>query len=325
MGLSEFDLIKRYFGQGGAFNQLRADVELGMGDDAAIVNVPAGQSLVMSLDTLVSGVHFPANTSAEDIAYKALAVNLSDMAAMAAEPSWLLLGLTLPQADATWLKGFSDGLSQLANQHGLALIGGDTTHGALTVSVQVNGLVPCGQALRRSGAGPGDLIYVSGQLGDAGLGLKLALAKRDMALRPQRQQYFLQRLNRPTPRLELGLALRGLATAAIDISDGLLADLGHILKASGVGALINLEQLPIADEMRDLSPQWWCMPLTAGDDYELCFTLPADKQVAFEQAIQGIGCPCTCIGRIETAPGLSLLLEGNSIDSENLKGYLHFD
>ncbi len=325
MGLSEFDLITRYFGQGGALNQRRSDVELGIGDDAAIVNIPAGQSLVMSLDTLVAGVHFPDNTSAEDIAYKALAVNLSDMAAMAAKPSWLLLGLTLPQADEVWLEGFSCGLSQLANQYGLALIGGDTTHGPLTVSVQVNGLVAQGQALRRSGAQPGDLIYVSGQLGDAGMGLKLVLAELDIELSSQRRQYFLQRLNRPTPRLELGLALRGLATAAIDVSDGLLADLGHILKASRVGASINIEQLPLADEVRGLSEQWWCVPLTAGDDYELCFTLPPERQAEFEQAIQAVECPCFCIGRIDAESGLNLLLNGRRIDSENLKGYLHFD
>ncbi len=325
MGLSEFDLITRYFGQDGALDQCRSDVELGIGDDAAIVNIPAGQSLVMSLDTLVSGVHFPDNTSAEDIAYKALAVNLSDMAAMAAEPSWLLLGLTLPQADADWLEGFSRGLAQLANQHGLALIGGDTTHGPLTVSVQVNGLVPQGQALRRSGAQPGDLIYVSGQLGDAGLGLKLALAELDIELSSQRRQYFLQRLNHPTPRLELGLALRGLATAAIDVSDGLLADLGHILQASRMGASINIEQLPLADEVRGLTEQWWCMPLTAGDDYELCFTLPPEKQAQFEKTIRAMECPCRCIGRIDAEPGLNLLLDGRRIDSENLKGYLHFD
>jgi len=325
MGLSEFDLISRYFGQGGALNQRRPDVELGIGDDAAIVNIPAGQSLVMSLDSLVSGVHFPENTAAEDIAYKALAVNLSDMAAMAAEPNWLLLGLTLPQADAAWLESFSYGLSQLANQYGLALIGGDTTHGPLTVSVQVNGLVPQGQALKRSGACPGDLIYVSGQLGDAGLGLKLALGELDIELSPQRQQYFLQRLNRPTPRIELGLALRGLATAAIDVSDGLLADLGHILKASAVGATINIEKLPVAAELRTLSEQWWPLPLTAGDDYELCFTLPVESQVEFERAIQSLECPCHCIGRIEAEQGLKLLLNGGKIDTENLKGYLHFD
>ncbi len=325
MGLSEFDLITRYFGQGGALNQRRSDVELGIGDDAAIVTIPTGQSLVMSLDTLVSGVHFPDNTSAEDIAYKALAVNLSDMAAMAAEPNWLLLGLTLPQADVDWLEGFSYGLAQLANQHGLALIGGDTTHGPLTVSVQVNGLVPQGQALRRSGAQPDDLIYVSGQLGDAGLGLKLALAELDIELSSQRRQYFLQRLNRPMPRLELGLSLRGLATAAIDVSDGLLADLGHILKASGVGATVNIDQLPIADELRTLSEQWWQVPLTAGDDYELCFTLPSERQADFEQAIQDLECPCACIGQIEAEPGVNLLLDGRKVEGENLKGYLHFD
>jgi len=325
MGLSEFDLISRYFGQRGALNQRRSDVELGIGDDAAIVNIAVGQSLVMSLDTLVAGVHFPEDTSAEDIAYKALAVNLSDMAAMAAEPNWLLLGLTLPQADADWLEGFSRGLAQLASQHGLALIGGDTTHGPLTVSVQVNGLVPQGQALKRNGAQPGDLIYVSGQLGDAGLGLKLVLAELEIELSPQRRQYFLQRLNRPTPRLELGLALRGLATAAIDVSDGLLADLGHILKASGVGATVHIDQLPIADELRTLSGQWWQVPLTAGDDYELCFTLPSERQTEFERAIQELACPCVCIGLVEAEPGMNLLLDGDKIESENLKGYLHFD
>lgn len=325
MGLSEFDLIKRYFSQGGAFNQHRPDVELGIGDDAAIVNIPAGQSLVMSLDTLVSGVHFPKDTPAEDIAYKALAVNLSDMAAMAAEPTWLLLGLTLPKADEVWLEGFSRGLSQLSNQYGLALIGGDTTHGPLTVSVQVNGLVPQGQALRRSGARPGDSIYVSGQLGDAGLGLKLALGQLDVNLPVPQRQYFLQRLNRPMPRLELGLALRGLATAAIDVSDGLLADLGHILKASDVGAMINIEQLPVAVEQRALSGPWWQLPLTAGDDYELCFTLPSAKKTEFEDAMRDIECPCQCIGRIESELGMRLLLDGNRIDSKNLKGYLHFE
>jgi len=328
MGLSEFELITRYFGQSGGLNQRRPDVELGIGDDAAIVNIPAGQSLVMSLDTLVSGVHFPDNTSAEDVAYKALAVNLSDMAAMAAEPSWLLLGLTLPQADAAWLEDFSRGLGQLTSRYGVALIGGDTTHGPLTISVQVNGLVPQGQALKRNGARPGDLIYVSGQLGDAGLGLKLVLGElgsQGIELSPSRSQYFLQRLNRPTPRVELGLALRGLATAAIDVSDGLLADLGHILKASGVGATINIEQLPVADELHALPEQQWQLPLTAGDDYELCFTLPADKQVAFEQALQAVECPCTYIGQIVAETGLTLLLHGSDIDSENLKGYLHFD
>lgn len=325
MALSEFDLIRRYFSQGGPLNQHRSDVELGIGDDAAIVNVPAGQSLVMSLDTLVSGVHFPEDTPAEDIAYKALAVNLSDMAAMAAEPNWLMLGLTLPQADADWLEGFSRGLAQLANQYGLALIGGDTTHGHLTISVQINGLVPQGQALQRSGAQSGDLIYVSGQLGDAGLGLKLALGQLDMDLSPQRRQYFLQRLNRPTPRLEIGLALRGLANSAIDVSDGLLADLGHILKASAVGASIDIESLPIADELRGLSEQWWQLPLTAGDDYELCFTLPAEKQAEFEQRLQGLDCVCQCIGQINAEPGLNLLLDGSKIDAENMKGYLHFD
>jgi len=302
-----------------------ADVELGIGDDAALVNVPPGQSLVMSLDTLVAGVHFPKNTSAADIAWKALAVNLSDMAAMAATPRWLLLGLTLPQADEAWLAEFSSGLTQLAQAHGVALIGGDTTRGPLTISVQISGLVPQGQALRRSSARPGDLIYVSGQLGDAGLGLMLALDEAEIDLPEQRRQYFLQRLNRPAPRLDLGLALRGLATAAIDISDGLLADLGHILEASTVAARIDLEQLPVAAELHALSDEWWRLPLTAGDDYELCFSVPAEKQAELEQRLQGIDCPCYCIGRIEAGEGLRIMHHGVEISAEKIKGYMHFD
>lgn len=325
MGLSEFDLISQYFRQREALHGSRSDVELGIGDDAAIVNVPAGHSLVMSLDTLVSGVHFPQQVLAEDVGWKALAVNLSDMAAMGAEPNWFMLGLTLPQADQAWLEDFSRGLSQLARQYNLALIGGDTTHGPLTVSVQVNGLVPQGQALRRSGAQAGDLIYVSGQLGDAGLGLKLALSELEIELPPQRRDYFLNRLNRPTPRLELGLVLRGLATAAIDISDGLLADLGHILENSGVGASIDLEKLPLADEVRALSKEWWRTPLTAGDDYELCFTIPSGKQAELERRLQDVDVPYCCVGQIEAGSGVKLLLNHTPVDGSNLKGYLHFD
>lgn len=322
MALSEFDLIARYFQCAPGHD---ANIELGIGDDAAVVNVPPGHSLVMSLDTLVSGIHFPEDSAAADIAYKALAVNLSDMAAMGARPNWLLLGLTLPQVDEAWLGAFSRGLKGLADEHGLALIGGDTTHGPLTVTVQINGLVPRGEALRRSGARPGDLIYVSGQLGDAGLGLKLELQQLELDLPSARCDYFLRRLRRPTPRLALGQALHGVASAAIDVSDGLLADLGHILDASGVGAVVDVERLPVAQEIMGLPDEWWRLPLCSGDDYELCFTVPPEKGGLLEERLKEVDCPCHRIGRIESKNGLKLLHYGGEIKTETLKGYLHFD
>ncbi|ALP51866.1 hypothetical protein Tel_01210 [Candidatus Tenderia electrophaga] len=321
MALSEFELIARYFYRAPAHD----DVELGIGDDAAVVSVAPDHSLVMALDTLVAGVHFPADSRADDIAYKALAVNLSDMAAMGAHANWMLLGLTLPQLDEAWLDAFSRGLKSLADEYGVVLIGGDTTRGPLTVTVQINGLVPQGQALKRSGAQAGDLIYVSGQLGDAGLGLQLALRQIQLDLPPARRDYFLQRLQRPSPRLALGRALGGVASAAIDISDGLLADLGHILDASGVGAEIHLEQLPVAPEIIGLGQQGWSLPLCAGDDYELCFTVPPERGALLEARLRSVDCPCRCIGRIETHSGLRVLYNGEKVETDSFKGYRHFD
>ncbi len=322
MSLSEFELITRFFDYA---SSKQNGVELGIGDDAALVNVPPGQSLVMSMDTLVSGIHFPVDTPADAIAYKALAVNLSDMAAMGAQPNWMLLGLTLPKADEAWLMAFSHGLSRLADEYNVALIGGDTTHGPLTITIQINGLVPQGQALKRSGAQSGDLIIVTGQLGDAGLGLKLELKELELPLTSVRRDYFINRLERPTPQVQAGLALRGLASAAIDISDGLLADLGHILEASDVSANINVENLPVAEEVRALPGDWWSLPLTSGDDYELCFTVPPEKHALVEQRLGAIDCACHCIGRIEEGRGVKILLRGQAVEMNSLKGYLHFD
>lgn len=322
MTLSEFDLITRFFS---ATPDPAAGVQIGVGDDAAVVQVPPGHELVMALDTLVAGVHFPEDTPARAVGHKALAVNLSDMAAMGAVPNWLLLGLTLPQADEDWVAEFSRGLKTLADQHRVALIGGDTTHGPLTVTVQINGLLPQGEALRRSGARPGDLIYVSGQLGDAGLGLMLAQRSRDLDLSPSRGDYFLQRLHTPTPRLALGQALRGVASAAIDISDGLLADLGHILAASGVGARLELERLPVAEEVRALSQRWWQLPLCAGDDYELCFTVPPHRESLLEARLESLNCPCTCIGEMVTGGGMRLQYHGAEVETPERQGYRHFD
>ena len=322
MGISEFGLIERYFSSGMA---ARSDVLLGVGDDAALLATPAGQTLALSLDTLVEGVHFPVSTSAENIGYKALAVNLSDMAAMGAEPAWMLLGLTLPKVDEAWLEGFCRGLSQLAAEHRVALVGGDTTRGPLTISVQICGFVSATQALRRDGARVGDLIYVTGQLGDAGLGLQRVLGTCELAMAPARCDYFISRLERPTPRIAAGLALRGLATAAIDISDGLAGDLGHILKASRVGALLNVDAIPAATEVRGLSKQWWNLPLSAGDDYELCFTVPSAHQTALERAMTGLGCPISCIGQIEAAPGMRLQRSSGEVIPNRAEGYQHFE
>jgi thiamine-monophosphate kinase len=321
MPLSEFDLIKRYFTH--SFRQ-RTDVELGIGDDAALLRVPEGQSLVMSMDTLVEGVHFPVDTTAANIAYKALAVNLSDLAAMGAEPCWMMLALTLSEADENWLNSFSEALGGLAAEHGVALIGGDTTHGPLSVTVQINGLVPQGKALRRSGARPGDLIYVTGTLGDAALGLQLKMNQLAMELPLPRRDYFISRLERPTARVAAGVALRGLVHAAIDISDGLLADLGHILEAGDVAAQIELEQLPVAEEIKGMSPTWWELPLAGGDDYELCFTVAPQDAEQVKARLAALDCPFTCIGRIEAGSGVTVLHNGSRVDVSALKGYLHF-
>jgi thiamine-monophosphate kinase len=322
MGLSEFGLIERYF-SGGMVS--RDDVQLGVGDDAALLTPPAGQSLALSLDTLVEGVHFPVNTSPENIGYKSLAVNLSDMAAMGAEPAWILLGLTLPSVDEAWLNGFCRGLSQLASEHRVALVGGDTTRGPLTISIQICGFVPHAQALRRDGAKVGDRIYVTGQLGDAGLGLQLVQQRCALMLEQARRDYFISRLERPTPRVAAGMMLRGLATAAIDISDGLAGDLGHILKASGVGATLNVDVLPVATEIKELNSEWWKLPLSAGDDYELCFTVPAECEDELKRAMQKIACPITCIGQIETAPGLRLQHDNGEAVVNKAEGYQHFE
>lgn len=322
MVLTEFGLIERFFNRQ---RVQRSDVDLGIGDDAALVTVPAGQQLVIAIDTLVAGVHFPLDTSPARIGYKSLAVNLSDLAAMGAEPAWATLALTLPESDPDWLESFAAGFFELAECHQLQLIGGDTCRGPLTVSVQVAGLVPAGQALTRSGAQAGDLIFVTGQIGDAGIGLQLRLDldRGHPARKIGNVAYFIERLEKPQPRIEAGLALRGLATAAIDISDGLIADLGHILEASSVGATINLEKIPVADELKKISDTAWQQAISAGDDYELCFTAPADRRQAVEQAMKRIGCPCTYIGKIESQPGLRLLLAGQE-QKLAVTGYQHF-
>jgi thiamine-monophosphate kinase len=328
--MTEFDVIAHYFSQ--TFPK-RTDVILGIGDDAALCTVPKGMQLAVSMDTLVEGVHFPSTTSPEDIGYKALAVNLSDMAAMGATPAWMTLALTCPKVNETWLKRFSQGLLELAQAAQVSLIGGDMTQGPLTITIQITGFVPTGQALQRRGAQPGDGIYVTGTLGDAGFGL--ALIQEKISLNPKggeespcgdmgaASKFVKYRLNRPTPRLKIGKALRGIASSAIDISDGLVADLGHILTASDVGATLQLENLPLSKVLHDyLSPeQAKHFALSAGDDYELCFTVPPNQEKALQDALETN--TYTRIGTIEKENGLRCLDEKRQIFVPK-KGYQHF-
>jgi thiamine-monophosphate kinase len=299
--MSEFDLIRTHFAALGA---PRDDVVLGVGDDCALLAVPAGQQLAVSIDTLASGVHFLADCDPEAIGHKSLAVGLSDLAAMGAQPAWVTLAITLPpglpRQSPHWLPAFARGFGRLAQNHGVSLVGGDTTSGPLSITAQVHGFVPCGAGVRRAGARPGDLICVSGTLGDAGLALRELLAGRVPA------PALRARLERPTPRVALGLALRGLASAMIDCSDGLAADLGHILAASAVAGEIELAALPVAAAVAAAlaATADWGLPLAAGDDYELCFCLPAELRDRLPGIGERCGCPITVIGRIEAGGGL---------------------
>ncbi len=318
--MNEFELIRDYFA-----NQpvRREDVVLGIGDDAALVSVPPGHELVVSTDMLVAGVHFPDATDAASIGHKALAVNLSDLAAMGADPAWFTLNLSLPQAEHAWLGEFCTGLYGLARRFQVALIGGDTTRGPLTVGIQILGLVPHGQALTRSGARPGDSICVTGYLGEAALGLQLVQGRLDLP--EEYQQSVIERLNRPLPRVAAGLQLRGFVSACIDISDGLVADLGHILEASHVGAHIHLDRLPLSpayDHARERVG--WQPALAGGDDYELCFTVPPAKESELRKRAAQFGVAFHEIGRIEAEAGLRVIDEQGASYTPATAGYDHF-
>jgi len=281
--------------------QSRDDVRLGIGDDAAVLAVPAGQELAVAIDTMVEGTHFLPGTAAADLGWKALAVNLSDLAAMGATPAWALLALTMPKADAPFVDGFAQGFAQLAKPHGLALVGGDTTGGPLCISVAVHGFVPPGQALTRGGARVGDEVLVTGTLGDAVAGLHaLREPPHDDAHRAALRQVLYTRLTRPEPRVAAGIALRGLASACVDVSDGLIADLGHICHASGVGAQLEAAQLPRSHALRELHGEddSLQLALAGGDSYELCFTVPPSHLAQAQAALAAVGCPVTRIGRI---------------------------
>jgi thiamine-monophosphate kinase len=308
--MSEFDLIKRHF------TRPAPTALLGVGDDCALLQVTEGKVLAVSSDMLVSGTHFFADADPCLLGHKTLAVNLSDLAAMGARPRWATLAISLPRADEAWLERFSAGFFALANRYGVDLVGGDTTRGPLNLCVTIFGEVEAGRALRRSGAQAGDEIWVSGKLGDAALALahlqgRVVLSENDLAA-------CAKALHQPQPRVELGLALRGIASSAIDISDGLLGDLGHILDASQVGAQIDVAAVPVSSVLRSF-PLYAGCALSGGDDYELCFTAPAARRAD----VLGIGeqFPLTRIGRIVAGQGICDGA-GNPINFEG--GYDHF-
>lgn len=321
MSESEFTLIERFFAHR---SMQRSDVVLGIGDDCAVLEVPADRHLVVGMDVLVAGRHFLGDADPVGIGHKALAVNLSDLAAMGATPAWMTLGLTLPQADQDWLAGFCRGLFDLAGQYEVQLIGGDTTRGPLAVAVQVHGFVAPAAALTRAGARPGDLICVTGTLGDAGLGL--AMVRGDIEVAERHRAYLRQRLERPWPRIGPGRDLLGLASAAIDVSDGLAGDLGHILERSGVGARLDLERLPVSSALADTlqGGERYRMGLCGGDDYELCFTVPQERLDELETVSADWACRCTVIGTVEAEPGLRCRLADGVLWEQNLKTYDHF-
>ncbi|MCO6412368.1 MAG: thiamine-phosphate kinase [Thiogranum sp.] len=314
--MSEFDVIERFFARQAPH---RGDVVLGIGDDAAVLQPPAGCLLSVAVDTLVAGRHFPQATAPGDIGHKALAVNLSDLAAMGAEPLWATLALTIPDPDEAWLADFARGFFELANQHGVALVGGDTTRGPLSVTVQVMGSLHPEQVMRRDSAAPGQRIFVTGTPGDA------AFALRQLQARVEVDAWLLERLNRPQPRVAFGRALAALGACAIDVSDGLLADLGHVLDASDCGAKLNVDRLPRSEALRDQPGDavLECQ-LGGGDDYELCFSVDAGQVDDVRQLAAQHHLRVTEIGLMEAQSGIRCLHDDGSPCKIRAAGFDHF-
>jgi thiamine-monophosphate kinase len=314
--LSEFDLIQRYF------TRPAPNAVLGVGDDAALLRVAEGMELAVSTDMLVSGTHFFSDADPFLLGHKTLAVNLSDLAAMGAVPRWATLALSLPGADETWLRRFSEGFFALADEYGVELVGGDTTRGPLNLSVTIMGEVTRGRALRRSGANAGDDIWVSGTLGKAALGL--AHLQGRIALPEDARLSCLAALHQPRPRVALGLALRDIANSAIDISDGLLADLGHILECSHAGAELEFAAIPAVETHGiDDALLRHCV-LSGGDDYELCFTASAAKRSEIEAVAAKLQLPLTRIGSINAGQGCTVRAADGSVMKIKESGYDHF-
>jgi thiamine-monophosphate kinase len=314
----EFDVIARHF------TRPAANAVLGVGDDCALVGLSRGMELAVSMDTMVSGTHFFPDVDPENLGHKSLAVNLSDMAAMGAMPYWAMLALTLPKVDHDWLAAFSKGFFDLAEEFDVSLIGGDTTRGPLTLTVTIMGEVPIGAALRRGDAKAGNDIWVSGRIGDAAL----AVAHRHGQLVLEESDYHeaVMRLYEPTPRVALGQALRGLATAAIDVSDGLLADLGHICSLSKVGAVVELAAIPLSaiGTKHVASDAGRNAIVAGGDDYELCFTAHPNSRESIQDLTKVLDVPITRIGQVKRGKGVSLMgADGKPVKIDG-RGYDHF-
>jgi thiamine-monophosphate kinase len=325
--LGEFALIQRFFMRHSTAPDLgsaaQSGVILGIGDDAALLDLPPGTELVAAVDTIVAGRHFPEGADARSIGHRALAVNLSDLAAMGATPAWATLALTMPSVDAAWLERFAAGLLDLADANGVTLVGGDTTRGPLTISVQLLGHVPRGAALRRSGARAGDLLAVTGTLGDAGAGLEFV-----GAVLPETRPAALELIRRfeyPAPRVRFGLAARGIATAAMDLSDGLVGDLPKLAQASGLAAHVSVERLPMSEAMRAVVPaaQALAWALAAGDDYELLLAVPAPRYAELAAAAGQLNLRLTTIGELRAGGGVTWSLNGGDF-VPGVRGWDHF-
>ncbi|MDP1574965.1 MAG: thiamine-phosphate kinase [Coxiellaceae bacterium] len=313
MSINEFDLIQKYFFR----RYLRNDVRVGIGDDCALLKPPIGCECAMSMDTLVSGVHFDDSFSPENIGYKSLAVNLSDLAAIGAEPAWVMLSLSLPSVNEAWLVGFCKGFYELCNFHSMNLVGGDLTKGPLSITIQVTGFIPSRSAILRSGAMAGDFIYVTHELGDAVLALDYLRKKHSLSEHAAKK--VLQRLYRPIPRINTGIQLRGIANSAIDISDGLYGDLKHILNASQVGAKIFIDKIPVSSILAKQSRDYRrSAALHSGDSYELCFTAP--KNAVFPE----LSCKITCIGEITGDNQIEIVDDSNKVLSVSGESFMHF-
>jgi thiamine-monophosphate kinase len=318
----EFELIRRFFLKRGA-GRRGSGVILGIGDDAALLELPKGTDLVATVDTLVCGTHFLEGANPRSIGHRAMAVNLSDMAAMGATPAWATLALTLPGVDASWLEEFAAGLLRLGDEHAVELVGGDTTRGPLTVSVQIMGHVPRGTALRRGGAGAGDILAVSGTLGDAAAGLALL---KEPAARPTPQvQALIHRFEYPAPRVQLGAAARGVASAAMDLSDGLVGDLPKLALASGLAAHVAVEKLPLSAAMLDSigieQARDWA--LAGGEDFELLLAVAPDRFPALKRSADQLNLTLTPIGELRAGAGVTWSLNGSDF-VPSVSGYDHF-
>lgn len=321
MEFGEFDLIHQFFSSPGRRN----DVSVGIGDDCAIVAVPDNKQLAITTDTLVDGVHFPSSALPEDIASKAIAVNLSDLAAMGAEPAWLTLALTLPRVDQSWISAFADSFRSMAEKYNVQLIGGDTTQGPLSITVQAMGFVDGDSIMRRNTARPGDVIYVSGTLGDAAAGL--SIVQQGQAA-DENAAWLINRLNRPEPRVELGKLASACCQCAIDISDGLAADLGHILEASQCGATVNIDRIPLSHQLVEFSMSReevdWDLVLSGGDDYELCLVVKPGNENKLMQIASQIMLPLTRIGVVEQHDSLNIVDQAGRKYLLDQGGYEHF-